>query len=281
MAIGRDGSFMHGAMLLYRYLADEHYLEIARDSIRDLAASQWPDGTFGDQGGGAGIHGRAAFIIKPWMGYLATHGVLDYLEHFPDDALALGIVEKFANWLMTARGPRHGGKVIGWTYQYPFRARPRLGMPLPDYPGPQLHQVHLEYLARLMTFWSVRTGDPRFFDAYVESAVGRGAERTGGYGEGAAVFYFVPWLQAKLWNAQPTPSGGLSVRPVFLGGRTPRTGKILAPSGPIELKWTEDGLLTLPRGAGVRARPLRLSAVRARARRPSARLRGQAPRSPV
>jgi hypothetical protein len=39
-----------------------------------------PDGSFGDQGGGAGIHGWNAYITKPWMGLMATGGMVDYIE---------------------------------------------------------------------------------------------------------------------------------------------------------------------------------------------------------
>ena len=35
-AVGRDACFIHGVVLLYRYLGDEHYRVLARDVIRDI-----------------------------------------------------------------------------------------------------------------------------------------------------------------------------------------------------------------------------------------------------
>jgi hypothetical protein len=240
-------------MLLYRFLGDSRALEIAQDTIRDLAESQWPDGTFGDQGGGAGIHGRAAFIVKPWMGWLATVGVLDYLAHFPDDALALGILEKFINWSMQVIGPKAGGEKFGWTYQYPFRAHPMPGLESQPYPGPELHLFHFDYLARLMTFWSLRTGDPKYFEAFARSYEGIGIKRHRGYWDCPAALYYLPWLSAKLWDA--TPAGeSIATRPVYLGPRTPRQATVLTPQGPVEVGWTPKAKPTVPSGVKIKRR---------------------------
>jgi len=250
-AVGRDASFIHGAMLLYRFLGEQHYAELARDAIGDLAASQWPDGSFGDQGGGAGVHGYAAYIVKPWMGWMATMGVLDYLEHFPQDEEAFGVVRRFADWMMRERGPRNKGAAVGWTYQHVFKGKERPGIPVAEDRGADSHLFHFDYIARLLPYVSLRTGEARYFEAFAESYRGRGPERRSCYGECASTLYFLPWLQAKLWNARLTEDG-VRVRPVFLGPLTPRTGTILTPDGPVEYSWTEDGKLAPPPQPGAR-----------------------------
>ncbi|MFZ4398098.1 MAG: hypothetical protein ACOYOU_20995, partial [Kiritimatiellia bacterium] len=119
LSIGRDACFIRGAMLLYRYLNDKHYLNFARDSIRTVGESQFPDGSFGDQGGGTGIHGFNQYIVKPWMGCMAVGGALDMLEMFPDDAIALQPALRFADWLMRERHELSNG-AMGWSYQHGY-----------------------------------------------------------------------------------------------------------------------------------------------------------------
>jgi hypothetical protein len=65
LCVGRDACFIRGAVLLYRYLNDSHYKEIAENAIKDVIATQKEDGSFGDQGGGTGVHQWAAYIVKP------------------------------------------------------------------------------------------------------------------------------------------------------------------------------------------------------------------------
>jgi hypothetical protein len=47
---------------------------------------------------------------------------------------------------------------------------------------------------------------------------------------------YIPWLQAKLWNAEITETG-ITCQPVHLGNRTPETAVILAPEGPVKMVW--------------------------------------------
>jgi len=249
-AVGRDARFVPSLVLLYRYNNDRHSLQRARDVIADVGAAQWPDGSFGDQGGGAGIHGAAAYLAKPWMSWLATFGVLDYLECVPDDAEAQAIVTRCVNWLMAERAPRRapdGRQVMGWTYQHAFR-----GKPLPDYtppppPTPGMHLFHFDYLARLLPWMSFRTGDPAYFDAWAESYDGRGPERSASYWEGISAFLFLPWLQARLWQARLTPDG-VALAPAWFGPRTPAEGVIHTPAGPLPVAW-RDGAVHLPEHA--------------------------------
>jgi hypothetical protein len=252
-AVGRDAIFVHSMVSLYRYLDDEHYRELARDVIRDIGVSQWPDGPFGDQGGGAGIHGAAAYIIKPWMGWLATMGILDYLEIFPDDEEAFSIVRKFVDWLMSERAPRHGrgDKTIvglGWTYMHNFKGKMLPGVSMPDGPTTGGHLFHLEYIARLLPWFSFLTGEAEYFDAYMESYEAEVPTRMADYWNGAATLLFIPWLQDRLWDAWLTEDG-IAVRPSYFGDRTPKTGTIATPDGPLTLTWTAPNQLDIPAGA--------------------------------
>jgi len=250
-AIGRDARFVHSQMVLHRYLGQAHYLERTRSMIADLAVAQWPDGSFGDQGGGSGIHGYAAYIIKPWMGCLATVGVMDYLEQFPEDKAALAVAGKFVEFLMRERAPRlvdrkdrDKGTVMGWTYQHAFK-----GKPLPGYIVPVVgaHLMHLDYMARLLTWHSFRSGDTKYFDAFAEAYEGAGRKRDGAYHHGTQAFMFIPWLQDRLWDATVTKKG-VEVHAMYLGGRTPKSGSIMTPGGDKKLTWAAPGKLKVPKG---------------------------------
>jgi hypothetical protein len=237
-------------MLLYRFLGDQHYLELARDTITDVGNSQWPSGSFGDQGGGAGIHGDGAFLAKPWMGWLATMGVLDYLEHFPEDEAALAIVRKFVDWLMSERALRNNETVMGWTYQHQFKGRPRPGEVVTEGPTMGMHLFHFDYMARLLPYFSFRDGDPEYFDAFAQSYIGYGPKRIAGYWECTASLYFLPWLQAKLWKARLTENG-IQVQPSYFGPRTPDTATVHAPDGDVQLAWKNEHELDAPPGVEV------------------------------
>ena len=253
MAMGRDACFVHSAVWLWRFLGEGRYLEIARDAIRDVGSAQWPDGSFGDQGGGAGIHGQAAYTIKPWMGWMATMGAMDYLEHFPDDEEVLGIVRRFVEFLMRERAPRDinpgdpSRTAIGWTYQHPFRGKRLPGVEVP--PSLTRHLFHFDYTARLLPYFSFRDGDPRYFEAFLDSFEGCSERMLSGYGSCAATFTFLPWLQARLWNAEVTDQG-VRVRPAGLGPRTPASATIFTPAGPVEVQWKE-GKVSAPKGVEV------------------------------
>jgi len=249
-AVGRDGCFVHGAILLYRFLGDRHFLELARDTITDIGNAQWPNGAFGDQGGGAGIHGSAAYITKPWMGWLATMGILDYLEHFPDDAEALAIVRKFVDWLMSERALRNDGTVLGWTYQHTFKGKPLPGVEVAEGPMQGMHLFHFDYMARLLPYFSFRDGDPEYFDAFAQSYIGKGPERVAGYWECTATLYFIQWLQAKLWNARLTEKG-IEVQPSYFGERMPATAKLMGPEGDVEVSWADGERVVVPEGVSV------------------------------
>ncbi|MHB9106416.1 MAG: hypothetical protein ACYDCO_05105 [Armatimonadota bacterium] len=256
LSIGRDACFIRGAVLLYRYFDDAHFLRIARDSIRTVGDSQFVDGSFGDQGGGTGIHGNNSYVVKPWMGCMAVGGVIDYLELFPDDAAALAIVLKYGDWLLRERFASEPGGVRGWAYQHAyagmrkhFRTATNEHIALPaGYPWCG------DYLARILPFCSLRTGNPEYFDAWAEAYFSghrrrrHGEQQRSGGDHGVAqAWQYLPWLQQRLWRAVPGPDG-LQVDPVDFGPRTPRQGKVMTPDGEVAFEWNDDGTAVLRDG---------------------------------
>ena len=242
LAVGRDACFIRSAVLLYRYLGEEHYLRIAREGALTVAQSQRENGSFGDQGGGSGIHQWAAYITKPWMGLLATNGVLDYLELVPDDEILLETVKKFANWLMSERAERDGA--LGWSYQHDFNGGRTYHDPYKKIthalPGPRAW--HQENLGRLLTFCSLRFNDPSYADAWAQAR----REQIGGTDHGvSAALQFLPWVQSHLWNAT-LEKDGITLRPLNFGSLTPKEATLKTPDGEKTLRWNDDGELQAP-----------------------------------
>ncbi|MGI6538264.1 MAG: hypothetical protein ACOX22_08065 [Caldicoprobacterales bacterium] len=246
LCVGRDACFIRGAVLLYRYFNDLHYKEIAKDSIKDVVATQKEDGSFGDQGGGTGVHQWAAYIVKPWMGLMALGGVVDYLELHPDEPEMLAAVKKFGDWLMKERfehiiKTESGDNAVkGWSYQHYFkddimfrsgRNEEWFKLKQPDDP-----LWHVEYLARFLGFCAIKFNDPSYLDAWAESYDGyynrAGAEIRGDHGA-VQVFQYIPWLQARLWNARPADNG-IETDPFDFGPRTVRKAVIMSPMGNLE-----------------------------------------------
>lgn len=235
MSVGRDACFVRSAILLYRYFNSEHFLRIARESAMHVVHAQRPNGSFGDQGGGTGIHQWSAYITKPWMGLLSTACVIDFLELFPNEPAMFECVKKFGDWLLRERVVRNN--VRTWAYQHDtngdreFYDMYRKGMT--TLPSPQ--QWHQENLARLLTFCTQRTGDPAYFDAWAESHEGwvkAGRTYSGDHSVSAALQY-IPWLQANLWQAR-WENGKLVTKPADYGPRTPRAATISTPSGEVK-----------------------------------------------
>lgn len=246
-AVGRDACFIRGAVLLYRYLGETHYSTIARDALHDMVLSQRPNGSFGDQGGGSGIHQWGQYITKPWMGCMAVGGALDYLELFPDDDELLGCVKRFMDWLMSVRYDHDG--VMGWSYQHDY-AGDRMfidyntGEVVPGLPSKDLW--HQDYFARLFLFCALRFRNPAYFAAWVESFNGEGKHKSRHMDHPAAQsIQFVPWVQAWLWQARLTAEG-LAAAPCWLGECTPAAATVLGPQGPVEVKWQDGAVRGIP-----------------------------------
>ena len=133
----------------------------------------------------------------------------------------------------------------GWTYMHHFKGKPLPGITMPDGPTTGGHLYHLEHIARLLPWFSFLTGDSSHFDAFMESYEAKTSIRRASYWEGVAIFLYLPWLQDRLWNARLTKEG-VVVDPVYLGERTPRTGSIATPDGPIPLTWVAPNKLDVP-----------------------------------
>ena len=235
LAVGRDGKYVRSATMLYRYFGEEHYRRIAHAGAVMVAQSQRPNGSFGDQAGGSGIHQWGCYITKPWMALMATEGVLDYLELFPNDEVLLACIKRCADWLMAARFDHRG--VMGWSYQHDFNGEPRhldlhsgrlLQLCTPE--DPMFHQ---NSLGRLLGYCAVRFNQPEYLDAWAESyAANPGASGDHGVATSA---HPIPWLQAKLWNARLTEQG-VTMEPFGFGPRTETEATVLTPDGPMPVK---------------------------------------------
>lgn len=233
-AVGRDSCYLRSAVLLYRYFGSEFFREIARDGASDVISVQQENGSFGDQGGGARIHGWGAYIIKPWMGLLSLGGVLDYLELFPDEPELTAGVLRFADWLMSERVSYAKGR--SWCFQHEFNGKRIFQhltsgamVELPD----RKMQWHHETLARLLTFASLKTGDPAYFEAWLESREVKETPLNLDH-MANAILQFIPWVQAKLWNARLTPQGVVA-EPRFVSSLQPGSARIYAPEGMVDV----------------------------------------------
>ncbi len=234
-AVGRDACFVRGAVLLYRYFANPHFLRIARNGALAVAQSQRANGSFGDQGGGTGVHQWSGYVTKPWMGLLATNGVLDYLELFPNEPELVDCVRRFADWLMAERTERAGA--MSWGYQH-------------DYNGGRTHQQnrdgalsdmpssepwHQDTLARLLGYCALRFNRSDYLDAWAGSSVAK-SDRSGDHGV-SATLQFLPWIQAQLWRTTIGTDGELCVRATHFGAQTFPEARIHTPTGTITLAW--------------------------------------------
>jgi hypothetical protein len=227
LGVGRDACYVRSAVLLYRYFSDDFFRKIAYEGAIMVVESQRPNGSFGDQGGGTGIHQWGGYITKPWMGLLALSGVLDYLELFPEETKLLGSVERFANWLMEERFDHDG--IVTWSYQHDFNG----GRNYYD-PTSGSHRVlpgegkwHQESLGRLLTYCTLRFNRPDYMAAWMESRKVPLEKNDHGV---AAALQFVPWVQDRLWRAR-LDSEGLTLTPLQVGELTPNNAVILGPFG--------------------------------------------------
>jgi hypothetical protein len=163
---GRDAAYIRSLIHLYRYLGDRHYLMQAREALHRLIECQLPDGSFADQGDTVGVHAAMNLIVKPWMGCIATEAMVDYLT-VEDDAVIEAAAMRFCRWLRDCRVDGKDGK--HWTYQLSF-AGGDVGYRFDGTPVKLGRgRWHVEYLAKLMGWASMRTGDPTFYAAWWEA----------------------------------------------------------------------------------------------------------------
>ncbi|MBE6929715.1 MAG: hypothetical protein E7463_05485 [Ruminococcaceae bacterium] len=258
--VGRDASFIKSAVMLWRYFDDEHYRVMARSAIEDVILTQRPDGAFGDQAGGTGIHQWATYIVKPWMGCMATGGLIDYLElagtDSDDTRPVFECVKKFGDWLLRERF-WHGGQAegvngtfddpenheacpvgMGWSYQHYYNE----GVKFPQGPAQTAENLKTpyqdfwqrEYLAHVLTFCSMVTGDSRYFDAWAESSKLYHDVRKHCTSDHDAIqiLQFIPWTQNTLVGARIAENGRVEYKPWNFGPRTPKTATVFTPDGP-------------------------------------------------
>ncbi|MFC1526507.1 hypothetical protein ACFL6X_06835 [Candidatus Latescibacterota bacterium] len=241
MVVGRDASFVRGAVYLFRYLADRHYLRLARDGANDVALTQRPDGSFGDQAGGVGIHGEGAYITKPWMGFMACGGLLDLLEMGLGSQAMAETVRRFGDWLRREQYLHESG-IRGWDYQHAFAGKPRVfsfgsgeWRPLKTGAG---GVWSTDYLARFLTYCSLEQDDAWFFDAWMDTYE-TGPTQRGSDHAVAQSLQYVSWVQDRLWNV--TVDGeSVEAEPVWLGPQTPLTATVQTPTGEVSLRWDGD-----------------------------------------
>ena len=95
---------------------------------------------------------------------------------------------------------------------------------------------HVEYLARFLGFCSITFNDPSYLDAWAESyeAYYKAEPEVKSDHAAVQIFQFIPWLQAKLWNAKLTDEG-ITIKPFSFGKRTARKASIMTPMGNIEV----------------------------------------------
>ncbi len=252
MAVGRDATYGHSAAMLYRYFADEHYRHIAHYCATSVAHAQNPEGSWGDQGGGAGIHMWAAYIVKPWMGMLATQAVLDYLDLHPEEPTLRACVVKFADYLFSERLDHEDGFKT-WAYQHSYNGKrrifnmySRLWSDLPNKPG-----WYQNNMSRLFGRVWLITGDKKYLEP-IEDNVPRKLEGGGDHGTSATLQY-LPWYVNRLWSAKLTENG-IRVEPLDQGDVTPKTGTVLTPKGAVKMAW-ENGKVVVkeaPKGVEVK-----------------------------
>lgn len=169
MTVGRDACYIRSAVLLYRYGMGEEYRKFAEEGIEMVLKTQRENGSFGDQGGGSGVHQWAGYISKPWMGCLALGGVLDYLEWMQDSEKMKLAVKRFGDWLLAERW-EHAG-MITWSYQHDFADGRKYPL---DRNGnvqqlPSMERWHQELLGRVLGYCSREFKNPEYYAAYQES----------------------------------------------------------------------------------------------------------------
>lgn len=236
LAVGRDACFTRSALMLHRYFGDEHYLHIARQGIEAVMQSQREDGSFGDQGGGTGIHQYSGYMTKPWMGLLAINGVLDWLESIGDEPAMLDAVHRLADWLLADRVTVDGART--WRFLHDYDQQRVHHQPdgsqraLPD------GQVwHHESLARLLGYCALKFDDPAYLDAWYESRSLAGPLQDDH--PISAAYQFIPWLEATLLDAAIDDLGDTRLSPHALAHRHLQEVMIHSPDGILRYQWAQ------------------------------------------
>jgi len=203
---GRDAAYIRSLIHLYRYLGERSYLDKAQEALHRVVSTQLPDGSFADQGSTVGIHAAMNLIVKPWMGCIATEAMIDYLAWHDDEAIEQSAL-KYCQWLLDSRFEDERGK--HWTYQV-SHACTRTTYGFDGTPRPLGHgRWHVEYLAKLMGWAAIRTGDPAFYEAWRQSYEPQ-AESPSLWDHNAnKILTNLTWLRSQLWRATLSDDGVL------------------------------------------------------------------------
>ncbi len=233
LAVGRDACFARSAIMHYRYFASTHFKRIGWEGVNAVVQSQRENGSFGDQGGGAGIHQYSGYMTKPWMTLLATNCVLDWLELVGETPELLTTIRKLADWLMAERVEIKG--VLTWQYLHDYNAGR-------DWPSPQGTVIHLpdgnpfhhETLARLLGYAAMRFDQPAYLEAWTQSRK-LAPKMMDDHPIGAAL-QFVPWLEARLAGVSLDDAGRVQVRPDALAPLVLSGVRIAGPQGEMDVR---------------------------------------------
>lgn len=224
---GRDAAYIRGLVFHYRFFGEQRDLDRAREAIHRLIACQLPDGSFADQGDTTGIHAAFNLIIKPWMGCIATEAMIDYLRWANDPEIERAAL-KFARWLLTCRVEGEHGR--HWVYQVSYNNED-FGYRFNDETYPlRTHRWHIEYLAKILTWASMQTGDPAFYEAWLESYM-PSADSPDDWDHGAnKVVTNIPWQRQYLWGVFPTSAGTFAIGDAHLAPDL-RDAEVSTPQG--------------------------------------------------
>lgn len=163
---GRDAAYIRGLVFLYRYTGDRTWIDKAGEALHRLVQCQLSDGSFADQGCTVGIHAAMGVIVKPWMGCIATEAMVDYLA-CEDDPVIEAAALRFCRWLLDCRFETDG--VRHWVYQVSHAGEPIGHRVDGSTYALNRSQWHVEYLAKLLAWASMRTGDPAYYEAWLEA----------------------------------------------------------------------------------------------------------------
>lgn len=239
-AYGRDGASIRGLVFLWDYLGKEDYRAMARDAMGRLIQCQQADGSYRDQGSGTGIHGGSHMPVKPWMASLATDSIIDYLDRVGSDPDLEKSFMKYIGFIMKSAFQRDGK--WWWPYQVRWGEAtydPWLEFRQPESKGilPGANTMTHGHKARALNVATRRTGDARYFDAWVRFCDGNWmvTEPGGDYHSFAKTLQHLPYAQAHAWNAR-WRNGALCISPVPSKERRELQGTISTPMGPVTLR---------------------------------------------
>ncbi len=235
-SFGRDAAYIRGLVFLYRYLGDRHYLDQAREALHRVAAVQLPDGAYTDQGGTTGIHAAMDLIVKPWMSGIVTEAMIDFLA-FENDPIIEAAALKNCRWLLACQVDGPDGK--HWVYEVSHGGQ-KGGLLSDDRPMPEM-EWYDEYIAKLLGWASLRTGDPVFYKTWHESYLRYNRHPESwinplgwDHGVNKAVSN-IPWQRQRLWNAQLTKDG-VSIRPRTDLAPDLKEATVNSPLGPVKVQ---------------------------------------------